>query len=340
MKWSGRRCLAFVELYRSQCAELPGVGGERTMVATRVAELPTNFGGGKTHSLIALYHLASGAPVAELAGVEAMLVGQMISPGMVHTKDDGTEVRTLWRELAWQLGRAEAYATVTKANDVRAALTATGVRSVVLERLGLRRGDRMGLGGPIRLTTADGSIGLGGLRGPITLRLDQPDLAIATDESIVVVIENLQPAEIVCARYRDLPVVYTAGQFGGDAARLIEQLVSGNRRVIAIVMPTSALSALQAVCSMPPRARRSSTSGCGLTRHGGLPGQAARPSPACARPPSVPTSQGSVDRFATAVLARGYPVEQELATPRHRPATTRFLSPVSAAALDAPVDHG
>lgn len=235
MKWSGRRCLAFVELYRSKCAELLGVGGERTMVATRVAELQTNFGGGKTHSLIALCHLASGAPVAELAGVEAVLVGQMISPGMVHTEDDGTEVRTLWRELAWQLGRAEAYATVTKANDVRAALTATGVRSVVLERLGLRRGDRMGLGGPIRLTTADGSIGLGGLRGPITLRLDQPDLAIATDESIVVVIENLQPAEIVCARYRDLPVVYTGGQFGGDAARLIEQLVSGSRRVIAIV---------------------------------------------------------------------------------------------------------
>ena len=62
-----------------------------------VVELQTNFGGGKTHSLIALYHLAAGYSPHELPGVEAMLatagleapppartavlVGQMISPG-------------------------------------------------------------------------------------------------------------------------------------------------------------------------------------------------------------------------------------------------------------------
>ena len=62
-----------------------------------IVELQTNFGGGKTHSLIALYHLAAGYPPNELPGVEAMLatagleappaartavlVGQMISPG-------------------------------------------------------------------------------------------------------------------------------------------------------------------------------------------------------------------------------------------------------------------
>ena len=42
----------------------------------------------------------------------AVLVGTMIGPGEVHIKDDGTEVRTLWGELAWQLGGPEAYATV------------------------------------------------------------------------------------------------------------------------------------------------------------------------------------------------------------------------------------
>ena len=96
-----------------------------------VVELQTNFGGGKTHSMIALYHLAAGYPPNELPGVEAMLataglgapppakaavlVGQMISPGAVHRHGD-TEVRTLWGELAWQLGGAEGYALVAEAD--------------------------------------------------------------------------------------------------------------------------------------------------------------------------------------------------------------------------------
>jgi predicted AAA+ superfamily ATPase len=97
-----------------------------------VVELQTNFGGGKTHSLIALNHLASGKPPSELAGVEqmladenlgapskasvAVLVGQKIAPGTVHAKEDGTEVRTLWGELAWQLGRKEGYGLVADAD--------------------------------------------------------------------------------------------------------------------------------------------------------------------------------------------------------------------------------
>ncbi|MGH9893359.1 MAG: Swt1 family HEPN domain-containing protein, partial [bacterium] len=39
---------------------LAGTGG------TPIVDLQTNFGGGKTHSLLALYHLCSGAPLAEL----------------------------------------------------------------------------------------------------------------------------------------------------------------------------------------------------------------------------------------------------------------------------------
>ena len=98
-----------------------------------VVELQTNFGGGKTHSMIALYHLAAGHPPAELAGVEGMLasaklgapsavnrvvlVGQMIDPGRDHFKPDGTVVRTLWGELAWQLGGAEAYELVAPSDE-------------------------------------------------------------------------------------------------------------------------------------------------------------------------------------------------------------------------------
>lgn len=104
---------------------LGGTGGDP------VVQLQTNFGGGKTHSMLALYHLCSGTPPGELAGVEPLmddagatelpqvrrvvLVGNRISPGNPSEKANGTIVRTLWGELAWQLGGAEAFARV--AND-------------------------------------------------------------------------------------------------------------------------------------------------------------------------------------------------------------------------------
>jgi len=97
-----------------------------------VVELQTNFGGGKTHSMLALYHLFSGTPPGELAGVEqvlqaagvdhlpnarrAVLVGQALSPGQTRHKPDGTEIHTFWGELAWQIGRREGYALVADAD--------------------------------------------------------------------------------------------------------------------------------------------------------------------------------------------------------------------------------
>lgn len=98
-----------------------------------VVELQTNFGGGKTHSMLALYHLFSGRPVSELTGLEpvmlearqglasgvkrVVLVGNKIKPGQPDRKDDGTVVRTLWGELGWQLGGKEGYALVREADE-------------------------------------------------------------------------------------------------------------------------------------------------------------------------------------------------------------------------------
>ena len=100
-----------------------------------VVQLQTNFGGGKTHSMLALYHLLSGANANELPGVEAVLaeagvkalptarrvvlVGNKISPGNPSTKPDGTVIRTLWGELAYQLGGKKAFARV-EADDQNA----------------------------------------------------------------------------------------------------------------------------------------------------------------------------------------------------------------------------
>ncbi len=107
---------------------LSGEGGDP------VVELQTNFGGGKTHSMLALYHLFSGALVSDLMGVEALLqqadvsfavkanravlVGTALSPGQTDRKPDRTVVRTLWGEMAWQLGGAEGYAMVAE-DDAR-----------------------------------------------------------------------------------------------------------------------------------------------------------------------------------------------------------------------------
>lgn len=93
-----------------------------------VLELQTNFGGGKTHSMLALYHLFSGVETGSLEGIEpvlkeagidvapkvnrAVIVGTALSPAEVSVKPDGTEIRTLWGEMAWQLGDTEGYAMV------------------------------------------------------------------------------------------------------------------------------------------------------------------------------------------------------------------------------------
>jgi predicted AAA+ superfamily ATPase len=100
--------------------------------ASPVINLQTNFGGGKTHSMLALWHLAAGLAATEYgqdlqdlleeSGYEKLptvrrvaLVGNHISPSG-STKPDGTKINTLWGELAWQLGGAEGYAIVAQAD--------------------------------------------------------------------------------------------------------------------------------------------------------------------------------------------------------------------------------
>jgi hypothetical protein len=97
-----------------------------------VVELHTNFGGGKTHSMLALYHMFSGVDFTDLPGMDsvltlagglkppkakrAVLVGTALSPGHSTTKPDGTIVHTMWGELAWQLLGAEGYKLVADAD--------------------------------------------------------------------------------------------------------------------------------------------------------------------------------------------------------------------------------
>ncbi len=121
---------------------LAGQGGDP------VVQLQTNFGGGKTHSMLALYHLFSGTPPSELLGIDGVmhdvgattlstakrvvLVGNKISPGNPVTKPDGTVVRTLWGELAWQLGGKQAFQRL-RADDEKAASPGDVLRALFNE---------------------------------------------------------------------------------------------------------------------------------------------------------------------------------------------------------------
>ena len=113
-------------LLDSVVKRLAGKGGDP------VIQLQTAFGGGKTHTMLAVYHLARGQAVAsELSGVSAILdaAGQTelprarvavldgikLSPNQPALRD-GQAIRTLWGDLAWQLGGADGYALVAEAD--------------------------------------------------------------------------------------------------------------------------------------------------------------------------------------------------------------------------------
>jgi len=115
------------ELLRTALQRFNSQGGEP------VIELQTNFGGGKTHSMLALYHLCSGVSLSSLPGLDqvcsdlrinsipkasrAVLVGTAFNPSKVDIKPDGIEVHTLWGELAWQLGGANGYAKIAESDQ-------------------------------------------------------------------------------------------------------------------------------------------------------------------------------------------------------------------------------
>ncbi|MBE2203055.1 MAG: ATP-binding protein [Chthoniobacterales bacterium] len=116
-----------MRLLLTQVAQrLNGKGGEP------VIQLQTAFGGGKTHTLLAVYHLASRkCSIQDLPGVPdlldkaglmdvpqariAVLDGTDLAPD-IPRKMGGSTVNTLWGELAWQLGGESAFSLVGEAD--------------------------------------------------------------------------------------------------------------------------------------------------------------------------------------------------------------------------------
>lgn len=122
---------------------LSGSGGDP------VVELQTNFGGGKTHSMLALYHMAGPAPAQDLPGLDrlldenglkvpsginrAVLVGTSRGPQDVLNADGGRKIRTTWGELAWQLGGAEAFDMIAE-NDANGVAPGSNVLETIFKK--------------------------------------------------------------------------------------------------------------------------------------------------------------------------------------------------------------
>lgn len=114
-------------LLQSVAERLSGRGGDP------VIQLQTAFGGGKTHTLLAVYHLASRLcpteklmgipPILDAAGVTslpmarvAVIDGIKFSPSLPRSHQ-GLTVNTLWGDLAVQLLGADGYALLAEADQ-------------------------------------------------------------------------------------------------------------------------------------------------------------------------------------------------------------------------------
>lgn len=90
-----------------------------------VVRLQTAFGGGKTHAMMAVYHLARGEkPASKLPGIPsildnakvselpranvAVLDGNALSASQPR-KHGALKINTLWGEMAWQLGKEDGF---------------------------------------------------------------------------------------------------------------------------------------------------------------------------------------------------------------------------------------
>ncbi|WP_026758864.1 DUF499 domain-containing protein [Sediminimonas qiaohouensis] len=116
-----------------------------------VVELQTNFGGGKTHSMLALYHMVGKTAVNDLPGLDqllseegltvpdrinrAVLVGTSSGPSDVgqREKDYGRRINTTWGELAFQLGGEDAYQMIAE-NDERGIAPGSNLLEAIFKK--------------------------------------------------------------------------------------------------------------------------------------------------------------------------------------------------------------
>ena len=127
------------ELLKAVLTRLAGRGGE----IASIIRLDTQYGGGKTHSLIAVVHAVRG--MTGVQGVEefvdpallpespirvAALDGENSDPADGLTLEPGLRAKTLWGELAYRLAGAEGYRRVQESDQRHVAPGAETIREL------------------------------------------------------------------------------------------------------------------------------------------------------------------------------------------------------------------
>ena len=114
----------------------------------RVISLQTGFGGGKTHSLISLYHVVKDSSTFKRLDTASSILEPQDMPQFDHARVavftqntvsvvDGHKVsddiitHTLWGELVWQLGGREGYERVRNADIQMVAPTAQDIKPII-----------------------------------------------------------------------------------------------------------------------------------------------------------------------------------------------------------------
>ena len=203
---------------------------------------------------------------------------------------------------------SQAHFEHTKArDDVVTVLRAAGVPEATVVSLGLRRSDRLGVAGPVVARVDGETVALALLDGPVLVRADQPGLRLAlTVECPLVLVENLQAAEVVADRLPEVALVYTAGLLGAAALNLVAGLADEAKRVlIAVDADAGGVRIAEQLLVVAPDAI---VLDAGEETH-------SRREPWTPDGVAVATLKRALDgpaaTLAAACLQRGYPVEQE-----------------------------
>lgn len=181
-----------------------------------IIRLETSFGGGKTHNLIALYHLARGNATESMAVpfVDPQLVplkDQIDVAGVVGSERDLTDplphedvlIYTLWGEIAYQLGGVEAYELIKKSDQARVAPGAHSWDRIIGDQPALIMVDELAR----YLRAAKGvEVGKTYLDEQVTAFLNSLLEFAASKERVVVVVTMAEPGDAFGPETEDLRV--------------------------------------------------------------------------------------------------------------------------------------
>lgn len=202
----------------------------------------------------------------------------------------------------------------TKAHgNVDAVLREAGVPAGARQQLGVHRSQRLGLAGPVVLKRQGSRVDLSLLDGLVELRADQPGITVAClPGTALVVVENLQAAEVLADRQPELAIAYTAGVPGeASLAHLASLAQHAGRVAIAPDADAGGVRIAEAIMRSLPDGVAATLLDVGISPH--------RMAAAWSEDSqTLRTLRRAVDgpagALARACLVRGYPVEQEATT--------------------------